>query len=168
MRHVPPLVPPVGFVAALTPLVRCLAALGLVVSAFACATHNAGDIDARASRPAETAVFDEPVAVFLLADSAAEDSLRAEYSEDDYAVVADDRMWYRAEAWNWLEQNGIRTVHFEGRPALSFVVHGVATAYDFGAEPTLDLVVLYRPGREPIALAPIEVAERATAYFSGP
>ena len=119
----------------------------------------------RESEVDDTPVFEERVAVYLLPDSAMHDSVRASYSEDDYAVIGDDMMWYRAEAADWLEQNGIRTVFLEGRPTIAFVVDGVTRAFDFSAEPTLDVVVLYQPGQAPLALAPVDVTMRAPGYF---
>lgn len=118
--------------------------------------------------PAEAAAFDERVAVFLLADSVLLDSVRAGHSEDDMAVIGDDMMWYRAEAGDWLEQHGVRTVYLSGRPTLSFVVDGEPSSFDFSAEPTLDVVVLYEPGSPPVAVAPIDVSARAAEYFGLP
>lgn len=117
---------------------------------------------------AEAPTFDERVAVFLLADSVMLDSLRAGYSEDDAAVIGDDMMWYRAEAGDWLEQNGVRTVYLSGRPTLGFVVDGKPASFDFSAEPTLDVVVLYEPGSPPVAVAPVDVSARAPEYFGLP
>ena len=133
---------------------------------LACAAAYAAACAGPASEATrEREVFDERVAVFLLADSAALDAARARHGEEDFYVVADDMNWYRSEAADWLEQNGIRTVFLEGRPELSFLVDGEPTAFTFDTESTLDVVVLYRPGRAPIALAPVDVGLSAAAYF---
>lgn len=110
-------------------------------------------------------LFDERVVVFLLADSAELATMRQEHGEEDYYVVADDMMWYRAEAWDWVEQRGIPIVWLEGRPPLRFRVAGATREFDFTDVEASDVVVLYDTDREPLAVAPIEVAERAAAYF---
>ncbi|HEX6588080.1 MAG TPA: hypothetical protein VF039_03575 [Longimicrobiales bacterium] len=137
----------------------------LLACAAACAAYAAACAGPAAEATGDRQVFDERVAVFLLADSAALDAARAQHGEEDFYVVADDMNWYRAEAADWLEQNGIRTVFLEGRPELSFIVGDEPAAFNFDAESTLDVVVLYSPGRMPIALAPVDVGLRAPTYF---
>ena len=113
----------------------------------------------------DEAGFSSRVAVFLLADSATLEAMRTDRTEEDFQVVADDLMWYRSEAWSWLEERGVRIVALEGRPPLRFRGDAGMRAWDFSAEPTADVVVLYEPGREPRAVAPIDVAAAAPAYF---
>lgn len=115
---------------------------------------------------AEPDVFTERVAVFLLADSTHLARMRQEHG-DDAEVVFDDMMWYRAEAWDWIEQNGIPVVSTDGRPTLRFRVAGVDRAFDYTSESGGDLVVLYDTDREPLAVAPIDVVERGGTYFLG-
>ena len=119
----------------------------------------------RDTAPSDTAAFTERTVVFLLADSAQIEAVRAELSEDDFYVVADDMMWYRAEAWDWFEERGFTVLSIEGRPPLRFRVGGEDRSYDFSDEDLLDLVVIYEPGREPLAIAPIDVATAAADYF---
>ena len=138
--------------------VRHLVLTTLLIGVAACTGREATPAN-------DTTTFDERVAVFLRADSAALAAARAAHGEEDYYAVADDMMWYRAEAWDWLERNGVPVVDLEGRPALSFVVNGVPTPFDFSAQTTLDVVVLYEPGQAPIALAPVDVSMRAPEYF---
>lgn len=109
-------------------------------------------------------VFTERVAVFLLADNL--DALADEYGEEDWAVVGDDMMWYRAEAWQWLEDHRVPVVSLAGRPPLRFRVDGAVRTYGFADRPTLDVVVLYEPDREPLAVPPIEVGATGAAYFA--
>ena len=47
---------------------------------------------------------------------------------------------------------------------MRFVVGGRNREYDFSGVTALDLVVLYRPGREPKAIAPAEI-HFAEQYF---
>ena len=114
---------------------------------------------------ADEAGFSTRVAVFLLADSTALEAIRVERTEEEFHAVADDLMWYRAEAWSWLDEHGVRVVAREGRSPLRFYVDGAMRAWDFGGEPAADVVVLYEPGREPRALAPVDVTAAAPAYF---
>ena len=110
--------------------------------------------------------FDSTTAVLLLADSAHLEGIRAQYGEEEYAVVADDMMWYRAEAITWLEDRGIALTVIEGRPDVRFRVAGVMRPFDLQGNPTADVVVLYERDREPIALAPIDVSTEAADYFT--
>jgi hypothetical protein len=110
-------------------------------------------------------VISTRVAVFLLADSAAIAAARAAHGEEDFAVVADDMMWYRAEAWSWLEERGVPVVNYTGRPTLRFRVGGAVREFAFDAEPTIEVVVLYDADRAPLAVAPIDVSMSAPSYF---
>ena len=134
---------------------------GLCLFAAACA--GSGSAPAGPAR-----VFDDRVAVFLLADAATLDSLHRARGDDEFYVIADDMNWYRAEARDWLDRNGIDVIHLDGRPDIAFLVDGVAVPFEPGAEAALDLVVLYEPGRAPLALAPIDVSTRAAEYFGAP
>jgi hypothetical protein len=139
--------------------------------AFACdpAPDPARDDTGPDPVPVDTSAADDVIstrtAVFLLADSAALAATRAEYDEEDFAVVADDMMWYRAEAWSWLEEHGVPIVSREGRPTLRFRVGGAVRDAAFDSEPTLDVVVLYDVDRAPVAVAPIDVSTIAPSYF---
>ncbi|HSJ10157.1 MAG TPA: hypothetical protein VK928_09595 [Longimicrobiales bacterium] len=103
------------------------------------------------------ATYDERVAVFLEATAADIDRVRPEYSEEDFAVVADDLMYYRATAYDVLDKYGVPIVRAERGTVLSFVVAGRPRRYDFSGESTLDAIVLYDPGREPRAFAPVDI-----------
>ena len=108
--------------------------------------------------------YTDRVAVFLLADSAQLARMRAEHGAD-FEVVADDMMWYRAEAWSWFEQRAVPVVSLVGRPTLAFAVGGAVREFDFRGEPTADVVVLYDADRAPVAVAPVDVPTAAPAYY---
>ena len=114
--------------------------------------------------PSDTA-FTNRVMVFLLTDSTELAMLRQEYGAD-YEVIADDMMWYRAEAFDWAERNDVPIVVLDGRPPLRFRVEGAPRSFDFTGEEGGDVVVLYDTDREPVPVAPIDVSERAPAYYA--
>jgi len=122
------------------------------------------------ARPAEQAApdssqrFGARVAVFLEASPREIERVRSETTEDDFAVMADDLMFYRATAQEYLETRGVAVVRFVGRRTLTFMVAGRPRQYDFSRESTLDVVVLYEPGRQPKAIAPADIHE-AAEYF---
>ena len=85
-------------------------------------------------------------------------------SEEDFAVIADDLMFYRATAIEYLEKHGYPLLQLEGRRPLRFRVGNVARTYDFADVQLFDFIVAYEPGREPRVMAPNEV-ENVAAYF---
>ena len=113
----------------------------------------------------EAAVYEERVALLMLADSADIERLRSEHAEDDFYVIADDLMWYRAEALSWLEENGIPTVDVDRSLPVRFRVRGAAHEFDYSSETLLDLVVLYDADRPPRALPTVDVSLEGAAYF---
>ncbi|MHB1169674.1 MAG: hypothetical protein ACYC28_10395 [Longimicrobiales bacterium] len=125
-------------------------------------TSTAESVSTTSADPAP--VLRRRVAIFMEATPAALDSVRATYSEEDFAVVADDMMYYRATAYDYLEQHGVDVVRAEGRIPAQFEVRGEARAFDFSNEPYLDLIVLYEPGKQPLAIAPVDI-DRAADYF---
>jgi hypothetical protein len=104
------------------------------------------------------------VVVFVTASAAELEALRGTVSEEDFAVIADDAMYYRATAYEFLEQHGFPVVSLEGRRPLAFRVGTATRRYDFADVAWLDFVVLYEPAREPRVLATNEV-ETALEYF---
>ena len=147
-----------------------IAALAALALGLACSPDDAppaeeADVERSAAETAALPHYDERVAVLLLADSADIARLRAENSEDDFSVIADDLMWYRAEAITWLEQNGVPTATVERRDTLRFLVRGAVREFDYSSEPQLDLVVLYDHDRPPVALAAIDVPTEGERYF---
>lgn len=148
------------------------AVLAAVLTVLSCsrpagpgATQPADSLNAAgADSAALPSVITQRTAVFMEAAQPALDSMRKKYSEDDYFVMADDMMYYRATAYEYLESRGVHVVRTVGRAPLNFVVDGLPRSFDFSSEPTLDLVVMYEPGKTPVAIAPVEI-ERATDYF---
>jgi hypothetical protein len=130
------------------------------------AVDTSGGAEAGSSTvpPDGAPVFARRIAVFMEATSASLDSLRAKYSEEDYAVVADDMMYYRAMAYDYLEQHGVDVVRVVGRIQVQFEVDGEARSFDFSREESADLLVLYEPGKVPVAIAPVDI-DRAAEYF---
>jgi hypothetical protein len=90
-----------------------------------------------------------------------EERRSAYVDEQDYYVMTDDLMWYRAEARDFLE-----TQEFASREKgpLSFSIKGQVRRYEFDDVELLDFIVAYRPGAEPLILAPIDVHE-ITDFF---
>ncbi len=114
-------------------------------------------------------VFDEPVIVFATAGADELESVRSDMGDEDFYAMADDLMWYRAMAEDVLAGQDIRVARVEGRSGLRFLVEGEARLHAFRDEPTLDLIVLYRPGAEPVAVPPIELSvdpELVARYFA--
>lgn len=124
---------------------------------------------ATVSAPSDTVrLFDEPVIVFMTASDSALDAVRAGMDEDDFYAMADDLMWYRATASEFLEQQGVPVISLSGRRPLHFLVDGEPRRFEFAELTTLDAVVLYRPGQEPMAIAPIATTDgtgTVEAYF---
>jgi len=128
---------------------------------------------AEAARPANAAPastdtlppFSQRIVLFIEASAAELDAIRASRGEEDYHTMADDLMWYRATAREFLENNGLPVRALEGRQPLRFVVNGGVTSFDYSHIPTLDVVILYDTNREPVAAAPIDIEEATRAYF---
>jgi hypothetical protein len=113
------------------------------------------------------ASFDSRVVVLMEASAALIDSVRANMAEDDFFVLADDLMWYRATAVDYITEAGFPLVRVDRQRRLVFLVDGVPREYDFAAEPGLDLLVLYEPGRPPVTAQTLE-PERVASFFGGP
>jgi hypothetical protein len=82
---------------------------------------------------------------------------RAGVSEEDFGVIADDLMFYRSAAYEHFERKQLPVVRWTGRRPVTFRVDGRARPYDFSDWPTLDVIVLFDPGREPKAIAPVDL-----------
>jgi hypothetical protein len=111
--------------------------------------------------------FSRRVAVFMEADPRQIDSALGSTPEADRATVADDLMFYRSSAHEFLGRAGVEIVRVEGRPRVHFQVGGEMKELDFSSEPTLDVIVLYEPPKQPRAIAPVDV-DAATEYFGLP
>ncbi len=105
--------------------------------------------------------LEAPVAVHLVAypETISAERARAEEAGtlDDFFVAADDHNWYRAEALEFLDAQGI-PVHARPRNAeLWFLVEGEPRRFRWEGIHPWDLFVVLLPGSEPEALAPVEV-----------
>jgi hypothetical protein len=148
-----------------------VACWGAWLIGFAGPTRGAWSADAAAEDlVAAQAVAVAPApnssAAIILLEASAEqiDSARTGTSADDFAVIADDLMFYRAAAHERLDSLGPRSIRISGRRSLELVVGGTPRVYDFADAPTLDLIVVYLPDREPRTFPTLEV-ERALDYF---
>jgi hypothetical protein len=102
--------------------------------------------------------------IFMEASPTEIDDARAGIPPDDFAVIADDLMFYRASAHERLDSLATPPLRITGRRPLEFVVEGKAKLYDFAEAATLDLIVVYLPDREPRTFATLE-ADQAVEYF---
>jgi hypothetical protein len=105
------------------------------------------------------------IVVFVEASDADLEAMRDRYSEEDFAVVADDLMFYRSTAIEYLEERHYPLLRIEGRRPLRFRVSGESRLLDLSDSQLPDLIVLYEPEREPRVISPNEV-ELTTNYFS--
>ena len=103
----------------------------------------------------------EPVAqrlvLYIEAPGSAIEALRDSIAPEDFGVIADDLMFYRATAIEYLEKHDIAFVRLTGRRPIEFVVNGRVRSYDFADTQLLDFIILYETGREPRVIAPNEV-----------
>jgi hypothetical protein len=113
---------------------------------------------AESKGPIDERILDQTVdrrlVVFVEASQAELEAVRAQYAEEDFGVVADDLMFYRSTAIEYLEERDYPLLRIEGRRPLRFRVSGSSRS-------------LYEPDREPRVIAPNEV-ELATDYFAAP
>jgi hypothetical protein len=127
--------------------------------------------DAGADADGAAVPFDAPVVVYLEAELGEIEKGGEGMAGEDFSVMADDLMFYRASAISMLERQPVRLVRLVGRRPLRFVVDGEPRTFAFPDRTSLDLVVLYAPGREPRALAPVDLSADpavVTRYFEGP
>jgi hypothetical protein len=78
--------------------------------------------------------------------------------------MADDLMFYRAGAYEYLQQRGLPIRTLNGRRLLQFMVQGTMRRLDVSDVPFLDVIVLYETGRQPKVIAPVDIGE-AAEYF---
>jgi len=103
--------------------------------------------------------------IYMEATPAEIDERRTTYvDEQDYYVMTDDLMWYRAEARALLETQEFAEFVSREKGPLSFSINGQVRRYDFEDVLLLDFIVAYRPGAEPLILAPVDVHEIAEFF----
>jgi len=164
--------------------IRKLLIVAAVVGLAGCATESETGGDANRSAPdtmVEAALvnpaavdsaqadelppFAERIVLFVEATAEELDAARAGRNDADRATMADDLMWYRAGAYEFLERNGFPVRTLQGRRPLRFVVNGEARPFDYSHIPTLDVIILYDTNRIPVAVAPIDIEEAVRSYF---
>lgn len=109
-------------------------------------------------------VVHERLILYIEATDSAIQAERQQVSADDFAVIADDLMFYRATAIEHLDSLPHAFLRISGRRPLVFRVAGQPRSYDFRDVELLDFIVLYEPDQEPRVLAPNEV-DIATEFF---
>lgn len=128
---------------------------------------DSAPIPAGSGEAQDSLTFTERVVVFVLGTPEELEAMRARHGEEDFHVVADDAMWYRATAYEYLEQRGVPVETIRGRRPLYFLVDGEIRRFDLPDESAFDVVVLYDTNREPCIIAPVEVDFLAEGYFDG-
>ena len=111
---------------------------------------STGDID-----PAS--VIDRPIVLYIEATTAELEAARKDTPGDDFAVIADDLMFYRSSAIEYLERERIRFQRVEGRRPLQFLVNGSPTTETFSGIELFDFVVVYDGHNRPRVVPPNEI-----------
>jgi len=111
------------------------------------------------------ATFAERIVIYVAATPDELAAVKAQMSEEDYFTMADDLMWYRATAHEFLEENGLPVRTVTGKRPLTFVVNGEKKEFDFSGHTTLDVVILYETNREPQGVAPVDLQDAAASYY---
>jgi hypothetical protein len=142
-----------------------VAVVGLIVGVPACEAPPAGND--RAPGEVVAGPISERTIIFMYAAPGAIERAREGLDADAIESMGDHLGWYRAMAFEFFEGRGLPVRSVDGRPPLEFVVAGEARRFTFEDEPGLDLVVLYVPGRAPLAIAPIEVGLPAMMTYLG-
>lgn len=123
--------------------------------------------DTSVPAPDEAAVT-TPTIIYMEATPAEIDERRTAYDdEQDYYVMTDDLMWYRAEARAFLETQEFAEFVSREKGPVSFGINGQVRRYDFEDVQLLDFIVAYRPGAEPLILAPIDAHQIADFFAPG-
>ncbi len=108
--------------------------------------------------------FVERIVVFMEATPEQIERSRGDLSAEDFAVVADDLMFYRSAAYDYLRERNLPIKSLSGRRPLEFIVNGTMRRIDYADVPFLDVIVLYETGQEPRVIAPVDIGEVAE-YF---
>jgi hypothetical protein len=108
--------------------------------------------------------YSEPIVLLLSPDSAEVSRLQQELG-DDFFVVADDAMWYRAEAVAWLDS--LQIPHVEvGRGTARFLVDGRSRRVSWEDAAQTWFSVVYDGKAEPKISSDVDLRE-AMANFPG-
>lgn len=115
------------------------------------------DAAGREAEPTARPAYDEPIVLFVEPDSAEIDRMRERLGEDFYAV-ADDAMWYQAQAYALLDSLGVPHATV-GRGAAHFRIDGEARRFSWREFEGAWFVVLYNGADEPRISWPINLPE---------
>lgn len=129
----------------------CLPPLLLLVATACAATSS---LEPRAD-------YTRPVVLFVSAEEAEIERLKTELGED-FWTVADDAMWYRAEAYDLVQKRGIAHAQV-GRGQATFRVGGEVKPFSWAEDERPWFVVFYDGEHEPRALFDIELPEAVEA-----
>jgi hypothetical protein len=114
-------------------------------------------------------VINRPIVLYVEASHSEIAAMRSSgISEDDFHIIADDLMNYRANAIDYLKEHNYPLLRIEGRRPIRFRVSQAPRTYDFVHEDLLDFIVVYEPDREPRVVAPNEVKSVATYFGHAP
>lgn len=101
-------------------------------------------------------VYTEPIVLFVDPDSAERARLREEHGDEAFYIIADDAMWYRAEALALLDSLGVRHERV-GRGQAYFRVAGERQVFDWSDVEGAWFVVVYNGRDEPRIARPIDL-----------
>lgn len=96
--------------------------------------------------------------VFVSPDSTGLERLKEKHGEENFYVIADDEMYYRAAAYDLLDSLGL-AYSFVERRTLRFEVKGEAREYTWSHVEESWFVVIYRSGQEPRVTHSIDLSE---------
>lgn len=134
-------------------------------SAAAATNPPTGPDNVAKPHPANSLV--NPRVIYVEATDAEIAAARSGVSAEDFAVIADDLMFYRSAAIERLEGWHIPLTRVAGRRPMAFVVRGKSVTTDFKNVTTLDFIVVQRPNEKPRVFAPSEVDEVRAYWESG-
>jgi hypothetical protein len=129
-------------------------------------TNTPPSSEPRAETDSATAIS-QPTVIFVEATEAEIEAARKGVPEEDFAVIADDMMFYRSTAIEQLEAWRIPFSRLTGRRPMQFMVNGAPGRIDFKDVATLDFIIVYRPNEKPRTFAPIDIEEVRTYWQSG-
>jgi hypothetical protein len=110
----------------------------------------------------QPADYSEPIVLFVSPSGEEIERMRSEGGEDFY-TAADDTMWYRAHAREWVEEMGIASAAVERGDAI-FMVGGEPVRFDWSNERAAWFLVIYN-GIDPPEITWDAVVDEARAYF---
>ena len=101
--------------------------------------------------------IDQRIVIYVEASSAELEAERDSVPPDDFAVIADDLMFYRSSAIEYMEKEKIPFLRITGRRPLEFQVNRTPRRLGFADVKLLDFIIVYVTDHEPRIIAPNEV-----------